>query len=78
VKVPKLTETTLVNTEVHLFIQYIQQLLRQEAFDESVMGNTIDTETISLLQFIFYPTETVTSLIPTSRFPTLDPPDFPP
>ena len=50
-KVPKLT--TLVNTEVHLFIQYIQ-----EAFDESVMGNMIDTETISLLQFIFYPTET--------------------
>jgi hypothetical protein len=37
-KVPKLTKTTLVNTEVNLFIQYIQQLLRQEAFDESVMG----------------------------------------
>jgi hypothetical protein len=53
VKVPKLTKTTLVNTEVHLFIQYIQ-----EAFDESVMGNMIDTETISLLQFLFYPTET--------------------
>jgi hypothetical protein len=44
VKVPKLTKTTLVNTEVHLFIQYIQQLLRQEAFDESVMGNMIDTD----------------------------------
>jgi len=58
VKVPKLTKTTLVNTEVHLFIQYIQQLLRQEAFDESVMGNMTDTETISLLQFIFYTTET--------------------
>ena len=40
-----------MNTEVH-------QLLRQEAFDESVLGNMIDTETISLLQFIFYPTET--------------------
>ena len=57
-KVPKLTKTTLVNTGVHLFIQCIHQLLRQEAFDESVMGNMIDTETISLLQFIFYPTET--------------------
>ena len=57
-KVPKLTKITLVNTEVHLFIQYIHQLLRQEAFDESVMGDMIDTETISLLQFIFYPTET--------------------
>jgi hypothetical protein len=58
VKVPKLTKTTLVNTKVHLFIQYIQQLLRQEACDESVMGNMIDTETISLLQFLFHPTET--------------------
>jgi len=57
-KVPKLTKTTLVNTEVPLFIQYIHQLLRQDAFDESVMGNMIDTKTISLLQFIFYPTET--------------------
>ncbi len=57
-KVPKLTKTTLVNTEVHLFIQYIQQLLHQEAFDKSVMGNMIDTETISLLQFLFYPITT--------------------
>jgi hypothetical protein len=46
-----------VNTEVHLFIQYIHQLLRHEAFDDSVLGNIIDTETISLLQFIFYQTE---------------------
>ena len=58
VKVPKLTKTTLVNTEVQLFIQYIQQLLCQEAFDESVMGNMIDTETIYQLQFLFYPTKT--------------------
>jgi len=57
-KVPKLTKTTLVKTEVHLFIQYIHQLLRQEAFDESVLENMIDTDTISLLQFIFYPIET--------------------
>ena len=57
-KVPKLTRATLVNTEVHLFIQYIHQLLRHEALDQSVLGNMIDTETISLLQFIFYPTET--------------------
>jgi hypothetical protein len=47
-----------VNTDVHLFIQYIHRLLSHEAFDDSVMGNMIDTETISLLQFIFYPTET--------------------
>jgi len=43
---------------MYLFIQYIHQLLRQEAFDESVLENMIDTETISLLQFIFYPIET--------------------
>ena len=37
-KVPKLTKTTLVNTEVHHLIQYIHQLLRHEAFDDSVLG----------------------------------------
>ena len=46
-----------MNTEVHLFIQYIHQLLRHEAFDDSVLGNMIDTEKIFLLQFMFYPTE---------------------
>jgi hypothetical protein len=55
-KVPKLTRATLVNTEVHLFIQYIHRLLSHEAFVDSVLGNMIDTETISLLQFIFYST----------------------
>ena len=34
------------------------QLLRHEAFDDSVLGNLIDNETISLLQYIFAPTET--------------------
>ena len=57
-KIPKLTRATLVNTEVHLFIQYIHQLLCHEAFDDSVLGNMIDTETVSLLQYILYPTET--------------------
>jgi hypothetical protein len=32
-------------------------LLRHEAFDDSVLGNMIDTETISLLQYIFYPSQ---------------------
>ena len=49
-KVPKLTKSTLVN---HLLVQYIHHLLHHEAFDESVLGNAI-----SLLQFIFYSTET--------------------
>jgi hypothetical protein len=48
-KVPRLTKTTLVN---------IHQLLRHEAFDDSVLGNLIDNETITLLRYIFRPTET--------------------
>ena len=32
-KIPKLSKANLVNTEVHLLIQHIHQLLRQEAFD---------------------------------------------
>jgi hypothetical protein len=57
-KVPRLTKTTLVNTEVHHLIQYIHQLLRHEAFDDSVLGNLIDNETITLLGYTFRPTET--------------------
>jgi hypothetical protein len=47
-----------VNTEVHLLIQYIHRLLSQEAFDDSVMGNLIDNEMITLLGYVFAPTET--------------------
>ena len=36
-----------MNTEVHHLIQYIHQLLRHEAFDDSVLGNLIDNETAS-------------------------------
>ena len=39
-------------------IQYIHRLLSQEAFDDSVMGNLIDNETITLLGYVFAPTET--------------------
>ena len=56
-KIPKLSKANLVNTEVHLLIQYIHQLLRQEAFDDSVLGNLIDSETITLLGYVFAPTE---------------------
>jgi hypothetical protein len=58
VKVSKLSKANLVNTEVHLLIQYIHRLLSQEAFDDSVMGNLIDNETITLLGYVFAPTET--------------------
>ena len=40
---------TLVNTEIHLLIQYIHQLLRHEAFDDFVLRILIDSETITLL-----------------------------
>jgi hypothetical protein len=52
-KVPKLSKANLVNTEVHLLIQYIHQLLSQEAFDD-----LIDNETITLMGYVFAPTET--------------------
>ncbi len=39
--------------EVHLLIQHIHQLLGQEAFDDSVLGNLIDNETITLLGYVF-------------------------
>ena len=54
-KIPKLSKANLVNTEVHLLIQHIHQLLRQEAFDDSVLGNLIDNETITLLGYVFAP-----------------------
>jgi len=54
----KIFKANLVNTEVHLLIQHIQQHLRQEAFDDSVLGNLIDNETITLLRYVFAPTET--------------------
>jgi hypothetical protein len=49
---------TLVNTGIHLLIQYIHQLLRHEAFDDFVLRILIDSETITLLEYIFAPTET--------------------
>jgi len=57
-KIPKLSKANLVNTEVHLLIQHIHPLLSQEAFDDSVLGNLIDNETITLLGYVFAPTET--------------------
>ena len=43
------------NTEVHLLIQHIHQLLHQKASDDSVLGNLIDNETITLLEYVFAP-----------------------
>jgi hypothetical protein len=57
-KAPKLSKANLVNTEVHHLIQYINQLLHQEAFDDSVLINLIDGETINVLGYVFQPTKT--------------------
>ena len=43
-KIPKLSKANLVNTKVHLLIQHINQLLRQEAFDDSVLGKDHDED----------------------------------
>ena len=47
-----------MNTDVHHFIQYIHQLLHQKSFDDSVLSNLIDSEAITLLGYVFAPTET--------------------
>jgi hypothetical protein len=50
-----------VNTGDHHLIQYIHQLLCHEIFDDSVLGNLIDNETIPLLEYVFDPLETALS-----------------
>ncbi len=39
-------------------LKYLHQLLRADAFDDSVIINLIDSETIRLLTYYFQPTET--------------------
>jgi hypothetical protein len=55
---PKLTKNTLESVEVDTFIKYLHQLLRADAFDDSVIINLIATETIGLLTYYFSTTET--------------------
>jgi hypothetical protein len=43
---------------VHTIIKYLHQLLRADAFDDSVIINLIDSETVDLLNYYFQPTET--------------------
>jgi hypothetical protein len=40
------------------FIKYLHRLIRADAFDDSVIINLIDSETIRLLTYYFNPTET--------------------
>ncbi len=56
---PKLTKNTLESVAVDTFIKYyLHQLIRADAFDDSVIINLIDSETICLLTYYFNPTET--------------------
>jgi hypothetical protein len=55
---PKLTKNTLESVAVDTFIKYLHQLIRADAFDDSVIINLIDSETIGLLTYYFQPTET--------------------
>ena len=43
---------------VDTFIKYLHQLIRADAFDDSVIINLIDSETVGLLTYYFQPTET--------------------
>jgi hypothetical protein len=63
---PKLTKNTLESVAVDTFIKYLHQLIRADAFDDSVIINLIDSETIGLLTYYFQPRrrrENIRSLI---------------
>jgi len=54
---PKLSKNTLESVAVDTLIKYLNQLIRADAFDDSVIINLIDRETIRLLTYYFNPTE---------------------
>ena len=54
-----MTKDTLESVAVDTFIKYLHQLLRADAFDDSVIINLINSETVGLLTYYFQPTETV-------------------
>jgi len=48
----------LESVAVDTFIKYLHQFIRADAFNDSVIINLIDSETIRLLTYYFNPTET--------------------
>ena len=58
VEAPKLTKDNLGSEAVNKFIAHIQNLIRANAFDDSVMTHLIDSAAIRLLSLYFAPTET--------------------
>jgi len=53
-----MTKDTLESVAVDTFIKYLHQLLRADAFDDFVIINLINSETVGLLTYYFQPTET--------------------
>jgi hypothetical protein len=68
---PRLSKANFANTDVHSFIEHIHQLIRAEAFDETVMETHIDEESIHYLSTLFA-TTTVASTRPIPTHWTTD------
>ena len=48
---PKLTKNTLESVAVDTFIKYLHQLIRADAFDDSVIINPIASATVGLMSY---------------------------
>jgi hypothetical protein len=68
---PRLSKANFANTDVHSFIEHIHQLIRAEAFDETVMETHIDEESIHYLATLFA-TTTVATARPIPTYWTVD------
>jgi hypothetical protein len=58
VETPKLTKDNLGSAVVRKFIEHIHNLIRGNAFDDSVMTQLMDSVVIRLLTMHFTPSET--------------------
>ena len=68
---PLLTGHAFQSKEVHAFIQYIYQLIRAEAFDETVLEKLVDDEAMGVLTLLFKTSE-VASVSPATNGWTYD------
>ena len=55
---PRLTKDNLNHEAVAKFIAHIRNLIRADAFDDSVMQQLMDSATIRLIGILFTPSET--------------------
>ena len=68
---PLLTGHAFQSKEVHAFIQYIYQLIRAEAFDETILEKLVDDEAMGVLTLLFKTSE-VSSVSPATYGWTYD------